>query len=169
MEKSDSSPNLDPEASHVRSTVQRNRQAWSDLLFRYPFAHFVTLTFRWIVSRQRAIDEFNGWIRHLGRKARHPVGWFYALEVGAGGLLHFHVLLSGTEMLTPRMLERAWRGGRADASVYEPHRGARYYITKDIPWGNIEYDIADPRKFRQQGDAISVASDTALAESVGQP
>jgi hypothetical protein len=39
-------------------------------------------------------------------------------------------------------LQQAWTFGRADASSYDPSKGAAYYVTKDIALGIVDYDIS---------------------------
>ena len=127
--------------------------------------HFVTLTFaprqreeNWLVRRSRrgrqessetgAHNELRRWIRRLEKCAQRGVGWVAALERGAAGRLHFHVLTAHTQHLTSRALVKAWHCGRADASPYDPTKGASYYLAKDTDSARVDFsfDIAPAHK-----------------------
>ena len=76
------------------------------------------------------------------------MGWVAALERGAAGRLHYHVLTVGTEALDSCALVQAWRAGRAVAERYDRSRGAPFYLAKRVCSDLVEfsYDIAPPHK-----------------------
>ncbi len=114
----------------------------------FTWDHFTTLTFKHSQTETTARTHFTRWIRRLEQQAQRSVGWVQALERGAAGRLHFHVLTVGTDQLAPRAIEIAWRCGRADASRYDPGKGAARYLTKDVGADTLDltYDIAPPSK-----------------------
>ena len=135
------------EADRLRLTLSA-RRAWGIWLQHHVRPdHFVTLTFRHPARVETAIREVRRWIQRVGQRAKHRIGWFYALERRGAGYLHLHVLVTGTRLLPTRDLERAWCCGRADASPYDPAKGASYYVTKDVGFTIEHYDIARPSKF----------------------
>lgn len=122
----------------------RARSAWGEWLGEaYLWHHFATFTFVWGPGPERAVQELRRWIRKVERLAQGPVGCFYVAERGeATGQLHLHVLLVGTQRLSSHMLERSWRHGRSEVSVYDSHLAGSYYVTKDVglqtaDWGFV--------------------------------
>jgi hypothetical protein len=120
--------------------------AWGAYLHKFYWDHFATLTFEYPSSADAAIRELHQhWIRRVSRNAQHPIPCAYALERGAGGLLHFHVLTAGTASLTVEQLRQAWRSGISRIEVYDPERGAAWYISKGV-LGRCEwYDVTRRR------------------------
>src|SRR5713101_1669377 len=124
------------------------RDALGPWLRTFTWDHCVTLTFSHASTETTARTRFMTWLRRLEQLAQRSVGWCHALERGAAGRLHFHVLTVGTDHLAPRSIELAWRYGRADAARYDPGRGAAYYLTKGVGCDalDLSYDIAPPSK-----------------------
>ena len=108
--------------------------------------HFATLTFAYDVTPEVACREFFAWVRSLERRGQRGVGWFYVIERGGAGRLHLHALLEGTAHLRAAELERTWRPGRADVSVYDPQQAGSYYISKDIGTRAIHSEISVPSR-----------------------
>ena len=137
----------DADRLKVALTTQRD---WGEWLTGFLWAHFATLTFRHQPAVPAAIRDFKVWVRRLEQRALERVYWFYALERGAAGMLHLHCLVSGTRELSGGSLEDAWSWGRADASPYDPERGASYYVTKAVASDAAEYDIDPPPRPRRE-------------------
>jgi hypothetical protein len=131
------------EADGIRRALEV-RRAWGNWLSGFLWHHFATLTFPEQPSPAAAIGHLRTSRRWLEQRAQERVCWFYALERGAAGLLHLHVLLSGTGRLPPASVAAAWPRGRADVSIYDPKRGATYYVSKAITTDVVEYDIDLP-------------------------
>ena len=136
------------EADPLRLTLQARRSLGVWLARGFVWHHFTTLTFAFPRSEERALTDFRRWLRRLEQRAKHGVGWFAALERGAAGRLHLHVLTAHTDHLESKALEKAWPCGRVDAARYDPARGAAYYLTKDIGAESVDltHDIAPPHK-----------------------
>ena len=130
------------EAERIREWM-RLRTTWGDWLGQTQWHHFATLTFRYRASEQSAVKQFMRWIRYLERRAQQRVDWFYAVERFASGAYHLHTLVHGTSSLEASALRKAWQCGRADASRYDPQRGATYYVTKKIGADVVGYDISN--------------------------
>ena len=120
------------------------RLEWGQWLMKFLWHHFATLTFANSPSIEGAVRQFGRWVRHLEQRTQQAIHWFYALERGAAGLLHFHVLTRGTDGIDSRAIGQAWPCGRSDVSAYDPKRGATYYVTKFVGADHVEYDLAFP-------------------------
>jgi hypothetical protein len=109
------------------------RRAWGDDLAGYEWHHFVSLTTRAPVPVPRLLREFEQrWVRKLARAAQRPLAWFLAIEGTAAGWPHLHALIYGTRGLAVRQLERAWPLGNTRVYVYDPARGAAWYVVKHL-------------------------------------
>lgn len=134
-----------PEVAAHERLMQQIPGAWGDWLAgEFAWHHFVTLTFAFQPSPERAVRQFSRWIRRLEQRAQRRVGWVRALERSPAGLLHLHVLTTNTADLAPAALEHAWPCGRVDASIYDRTKGAAHYITKDFGARIVDYDVASP-------------------------
>ena len=128
------------------SDAREARQAWAIYLAAHEWAHTVTLTAARPTSCDRLVREFvDVFVRNLARMAQRRVCWFYAGERHASDAPHLHGLLSGTEGLSPRDVERRWRLGRAQAARYEHDRGGTAYVTKALGEELEQYDVS-PRR-----------------------
>jgi hypothetical protein len=117
------------------------RSAWGDWLYEYPWDHVITLTFNYSASPDMATRWFGRWLRRLEQRAQRGLRWFYAVERGAAGLLHIHVLIRGTSEIGTAALKAAWAPGRADADRYDSTRGAAFYATKHVGRTVEHYDF----------------------------
>jgi hypothetical protein len=109
------------------------RAEWGAFLDRR-WDHFVTLTSR----RDATGVEFERWLRQqfiraLAQHAQQSVSFFAVVE-GNPWLqhVHLHALLAGTAQLEVDAIEAKWIHGDAKALRYDPGRGARYYVTKQL-------------------------------------
>lgn len=131
-----------PDEAAVR--LRRLRAETGDWLLRYEWSHWVTLTVDgvWSADRLRRVlvDEF---VRHATKVTQGPVPFAFVIEGGARGeQAHVHALLYGTAGLDCVRLERAWRHGRAKVTVYDPLRGAPYYLVKEVGGRAVDYGVS---------------------------
>ena len=146
------------EADRLRLTLE-TRRTWGEWLAReFIWHHVVTATFASPPTEPAALFQLRRWLRRLEQRANHAVGWFAALERGAAGRLHFHVLTVHTDHLEPTALENAWPCGRVDAARYDPARGAAYYLTKGLASEDVDFghDIAPPHKLIRANESSDV-------------
>ncbi len=123
-------------------TENQQRSAWTDLMDQYPWHHYITLTFKDPVSSDTATWVFSKFIRRLERMG-NGIWWCHVMETGrAGGLIHFHALLGGTDHLTVDEVRRAWWTGIAHVKLYDPELGATWYMTKDLESGRSEVEFS---------------------------
>jgi hypothetical protein len=114
------------------------RSAYAKLILRYPWHHYVTLTSVVPASAEGWEHMFGKYVRRLERRGS-AIWWCYALEEGpAGGRIHLHALLGGTDRSAVGKITDAWRSGWAHVSVYDPAQAGAFYITKDIEEGTGE-------------------------------
>jgi hypothetical protein len=123
-------------SNRVRVRGAMLRLAWVEFLGRIPWDLFVTLTFDekrvFPVGRIRAGREAFRWCGHVGWALRRPVAWLIALERGASGQWHAHVLLVGVPH-DISALATMWelRNGRIDVRPVSNAIGVVLYTTKE--------------------------------------
>lgn len=124
--------------------VRSWRLAFGDWLREHRWSHWVTLTVagQWPAERlQRAFRE--EFIRFVTKTGQGRVPYAFVIEGGPlGDRPHLHALISGTETADRARLERAWRHGRAAVEVYDPRRGAAYYLAKEIGGRVLDYGVS---------------------------
>jgi hypothetical protein len=116
------------------------RTAWGDWLGEYEWTHATTLTFRRPRTVEAARREVHRHLRDLARRVQRKVNWFWVMERTHRGRVHIHTLVDVP--LSDAQVERSWQNGLAKVERYEPGRGWRYYITKEIGDAAIAYDIS---------------------------
>jgi len=130
------SPTLQNWSNRVRVKGAMLRLAWVEFVGHIPWDLFVTLTFDekrvFPVGRIRAGREAFKWCGHIGWALRRPVGWLIALERGASGQWHAHVLLVGVRH-DISALATMWelRNGRVDVRPVTNGTGVVLYSTKE--------------------------------------
>ena len=93
------------------------------------------------MTLETAVREHAHFIRRLERTG-NPVWWVFVPELGwAGGRIHNHVLLGGTDHLWRDDIKKAWRAGRSEIDYYRPTLKGAEYIMKQLKFG-VEPDIA---------------------------
>jgi hypothetical protein len=122
-------------------------EAWGAFLHQFAWDHVATLTFRHSPSVDAAIREFLNWIRRLSKRTQGAIPWFSALERGRSGWLHHHVLTAGTASLTVETMRETWWtwGGISKIEVFDPARGAAWYVSKGVPERCAWYDVTRRR------------------------
>ena len=115
--------------------------AWGDWLGDFAWTHASTLTFRDPHTLEAARRAVRRHLRDLARRAHHKVGWFWVLERTHRRHIHVHALVDAP--LSPTKVRDSWQGGRAKVERYDPNRGWRHYITKEIGEAAVDWDISD--------------------------
>jgi hypothetical protein len=117
------------------------RAAYTEFLKQFGWSHFATFTAA-TSSDDRLLHRLPQAIRQLERVAQGPVRAFWVRERGACGTPHLHVLLTGTAGIACERIDRAWRIGRADVEIYDPTRGAVFYLTKSLMEPDARWDLS---------------------------
>lgn len=121
--------------------IQKLRQAYGALWDSFPWSHFVTLTYRNEASATQAQTDFKRWHRGLESEAQGPVLWVMTIEGANRGRTHIHALLEGTRSVSEERVVRGWKHGLTHVDQFDPERGAAFYISKDMPSGQAEWDL----------------------------
>ncbi len=135
-----------PILKHYKWRVQ---DGWSDLIARYPWAWFVTLTFTDNIHPEAALKAMRVWISKLNRELYGPrwhkkvpkgVYWVAAIEYQKRGVIHLHLLMAGVKDARRLSYMDTWAGmGNKNGyarivPVLSNHAVSRYlskYVTKD--------------------------------------
>lgn len=126
---------------------QDHRAAYTEFLKQFEWSHFATFTAA-TSSDDRLLYRLPQAIRNMEKAAKGPVRAFWVRERGTCGTPHLHALLTGTEGLSCKQIDRAWRIGRADVQSFDPSRGAVYYLTKSLLEPDARWDLSSrlPRR-----------------------
>lgn len=130
------------------------QDTFGNWLSQYPWNFWATLTFRFKVEKTlNAKRYFHRWLSQVSKKYGVRPSYFFAVEFFASGESnHIHSLLylPHNDLFHKNpYIEPAWRMwferyGRARIEVYDPGKGARYYlakyITKDIHDWDFEFN-----------------------------
>jgi len=130
---------------------------WAQLLTRFRWDHFCTLTFAHDVYEGTALRRVRRFFHYINRK---QFGVRYtkradriyaatAMERGTNERIHFHSLLGGTSGLTGRWLNRLWEservgGGFARCFPFRKDCGAEEYCAKYTVKGGSVDIYGDP-------------------------
>lgn len=152
--------------------LSNQRQAWLELIGRYDWQLFITLTFKDEIEPWKARKRVEKWIGSINsylfgwRYSRKGRGVAYALgiEYQRRGIVHFHVLMSapGLMEIPFKYLHNLWQSnGQRDIKTgtlldrlvngyawVEPVnelKGVSHYLTKYISKGG-EIDLFMPRR-----------------------
>ena len=128
------------------------KDGWAELLTRFKWDHFCTLTFAHDVyegTAHRRLRRFMHYInrklygvRYTKRSAR--IYGAIAMERGTNERIHFHALLGGTSGLAGRWLNRLWEsegvgGGFARCFPFRENSGAEEYCAKyTVKGGSVD-------------------------------
>jgi hypothetical protein len=122
----------DPKAIEEALWQKRVRQAWGEWLNEYPWDFFCTLTFRQRVATCEATKEGQLWIRRIGQRSAGKVYYHGVLEKSRRRRCHLHFLIQTKGRAGEAAIRNVWRSGLSDVQVYDPERGACWYITKGV-------------------------------------
>lgn len=136
---------------------QDQRAAYTEFLKQFEWSHFATFTAA-TSSDDRLRHRLPQTIRQLERVAQGPVRACWVRERGTCGTPHLHVLLTGTECLSCKQIDRAWRIGRADVQIYDPARGAVFYLTKSLLDADALWDLSSrlPRRVTNRARVLDL-------------
>ena len=155
------------EAARLESENFRTlKAAWSEYLDNYRWSRFVTLTFTHAPSPDTARRSFLKWVRRIEQRAGTGLDWFFALEASPAGRLHVHALVGSTAPVAMHDFKGAWTFGRADVQRYDPFRGARAYLVKEMGTHRlVDYDLS-AKLARIQLDPVAEWGEPLCAGSV---
>jgi len=91
-----------------------------------------------------ALSRINEYLMRLQIAAGQPIGWVIAEESGRlGGRYHGHALITGVRHLSLDFWRReAYRCfGRTKIELFDPSRGAAYYVTKHAGTLTGKFDL----------------------------
>lgn len=116
-----------PKGQILKCSVHNNtanitevKSSWGDYLASWDWEWFVSLTFRFLVSKKSADRKWNKWRKALELEIGEPIGFFRCSEVQMRReALHFHALMLNVDRLE-----------RYEYSNYV--RAQRYYKKKKI-------------------------------------
>lgn len=114
----------------VRSAIVEMVEAWAP-------SHFVTLTFSYDCTAERAWHAFHDWVRTLEAQGWGRIGWWCITESTHARCVHLHALLvvpPGEAVATaePERLEELWTHGHSRVRRFDAERGAAWYVTKTL-------------------------------------
>jgi hypothetical protein len=129
----------------------RLREAYIELLSRFPMQWFCTLTFRESVHPEQAFKLFRVWTNEINRqlygrrwhKRGDGIYWVLAWEYQQRGVLHFHALLGDVSDLNTKVwrLERMDRwdelAGIARVEDIQGHVAVERYVSKYVVKGGL--------------------------------
>jgi len=140
------------------------KAAWVELLGRWPWEWFCTLTFAEPnVHPERAAKCFRVWVATANRMAfghgwasrGEGVTWVRALEYQRRGTIHFHGLMSGVGGLRRLTLMDRWKelAGFARVGAVKDQERVRKYVAKYVvKEGDI--DLGGPGLTRERGPLL---------------
>jgi len=132
--------------------LRRFRDEVGGWLSRCVWRHYATLTDDYGNSPASLLRQGRKFIRRLESMARRRVDYFLIVEGARCGFPHLHALLLGTDFLTVKEMERAWRLGFTSIRRYDPTRGAADYVAKELAHVDFDPDLWDIRLPREPGE-----------------
>jgi len=115
-------------------SVNPLRQAWVDLLNRYNWDWFATLTFRSPPTTYTANNRLKRWIKAIEKQEKRNIGYYKGMEFTRSGVPHFHLLMGNLDGVRRDKYWEVWfrENGRARILPYDSKLGAGYYLTKYV-------------------------------------
>ena len=111
------------------------RLAWVDLLNRYNWDWFATLTFRDLPKSYTAINRTKKWLTAIKKQEKRPISYFMCMEwTKVQNRPHTHLLIGNLEEVRRDKWWFTWYTwyGRARILPYDSRLGAGYYLTKYV-------------------------------------
>lgn len=118
----------------VYKDVNPLREGWVNLLSRYVFTWFTTLTFKDSPKTYTAINRAKKFLRAIEGKEKVNIGYYLCMELNRLGIPHFHALMGNLDEVRRSTWWKWWftRYGAARILPYNPKLGAGYYLTKYV-------------------------------------
>ena len=115
-------------------SVNPLRQAWVDLLNRYNWDWFATLTFRSPPTTYTANNRLRRWLNTIQREEKRNIGYYKGMEFTRLGVPHFHLLMGNLDGVRREKYWGLWfrQNGRGRILPYDAKLGAGYYLTKYV-------------------------------------
>lgn len=129
---------------YIDSNVNPFRLAYANLLSRYQFTWFTTLTFKGSPNTYKAINHFRRFIKWIQRTEGVNIGYYVGLEFSRRGQPHFHSLMGNLERVRRDKWWKWWftRYGACRILPYDPKLGASHYVakyvTKRLAWYEVK-------------------------------
>ena len=111
------------------------RLAWVDLLNRYNWDWFATLTFRDLPKTYTAINRTKKWLIVIKKEEKRHIPYFMCLEwTRLQNRPHIHLLMANLEGIRRDKWWSTWytQYGAARILPYNKKLGAAYYLTKYV-------------------------------------
>lgn len=110
------------------------RQELVNLLNRYNWDWFTTLTFVNPPTTYTAGNRVNRWITTLQKQEKRKIGYYITQEKTKLGCPHFHLLMGNLTGVSRKKYWKLWfkKNGAARILPYDPKKGACYYLTKYV-------------------------------------
>lgn len=111
------------------------RLAWVDLLSRYNWDWFATLTFRDLPKSYTAINRTKKWLTAIKKQEKRSISYFMCMEwTKVQNRPHTHLLIGNLEGVRRDKWWSTWYTwyGRARILPYDKGLGAGYYLTKYV-------------------------------------
>lgn len=139
--------------SNIRAVVEAEalREGWAHFLDGFEWDWFGSLSFRQPQTPEAAQRRFAGWVRRVEQRSCGAVNWFYVIENSPAGLAHVHCLAKTHRSISVSDMRGAWSlNGFADIVRYDPSRGARFYLVKEVGTARLlDWDLSRKLKLRQ--------------------
>ncbi len=137
-------------------SVNPLRQAWVELLNRYNWDWFATLTFRSPPTTYTANNRLKRWIKAIEEQEKRKVGYYKGMEFTRLGVPHFHLLMGNLDGVRRDKYWELWftQNGRARILPYNPQLGAGHYLTKYVvkdEYTNVENWEIEGFEYLNQG------------------
>jgi len=129
---------------YTNSNVKSFHLGYANLLSRYQFTWFTTLTFKGSPCTYKAVNHFKRFIKYIQRNEKVNIGYYVGLELSEQGLPHFHSLMGNLEGVRRDKWWKWWftRYGAARILPYDPAKGASHYVakyvTKRLAWYEVK-------------------------------
>jgi hypothetical protein len=128
-------------------------EGWGQLLSRFLWDWFLTLTYRDEVKSFRAHRLYQVFVREIEKAAGLPIFWFRADEIGPhGGRFHIHALIGNVAHLRRMFWVDRWNelAGFARILPFDARRGAAHYVAKYVVKQFGDWQLSDDlRAFRE--------------------
>jgi hypothetical protein len=132
--------------------------AWTELIGEIQWDHFCTFTFNRHVSIDFAHREMTSYYRRV-ESLGQAIRWAHTVEAGpTNGNTHVHAVISGTARYPTAVLRRRWKHGHTQIERFDPTRGWRQYLVKDVDALRSEFDASPRLRWRKPAEGSTVVA-----------